>query len=133
MREQILAGLHILITDDEQDLLDLRQAQLSALGHSSTAFTDPREALDVFITDPYKFGLVMTDYEMGKDALNGLDFALGIRKARSNTPIVLVTGTARHLLEGDMTLIDSYLPKPYLRSGLKTAIHEAQVNARLRA
>lgn len=85
-------GLRVLFVDDEPQLVRLALRTLPRIGHTVTGFTDPCEALKVFQDAPLSFDVIMTDLSMPR--MSGLDLAKAVREARTDVPIVMVTGFA---------------------------------------
>ncbi len=55
---------HILLVDDEKDLLDATQKLLSSIGYEASVFSDPVEALHAFEPAPAEFDLLVSDQSM---------------------------------------------------------------------
>ena len=81
---------HILLVDDEPDLLDIGEQTLIGLGYQVTSVLSPIEALDIFQQQPERFDLVITDYAMPRMA--GDRFARQLLDLRKDIPIILCTG-----------------------------------------
>jgi len=81
---------HILLIDDEDQVLELIEKLLIQLGYTITALTNGVEALEEFRRHPDKYDLVLTDLMMPKT--NGIDLAQGILETRPGMPIILFTG-----------------------------------------
>ena len=80
----------ILFVDDEQVVNEVAALLFRKLGYEATCFTDPREALQVFLEEPSRYQLVVTDYAMPH--LTGEELMAAIREVRKDLPILLVTG-----------------------------------------
>lgn len=80
----------ILFIDDEELLVEWGEALLERLGYEVTAFTDSTEAFEVFLSDPSRFDLVITDQTMPH--MTGLRLARELLKIRSGLPVILCTG-----------------------------------------
>ena len=102
----------VLIVDDEQAMVELGTKMLQRLGYQVVAVTDSREALDIFLSKPREFDLVITDYTMPR--LTGTDLARAIRRTRADIPIILCTGFNHKTSESDMAELGvSVIMKPY--------------------
>jgi hypothetical protein len=55
---------HVLLVDDENDLVEIGRLLLERLGYSVATRTSSIEALELFKSDPGKFQLVITDMTM---------------------------------------------------------------------
>ena len=85
-----LAGLRILVVDDEQAMGAMLQELLSLRGATVTTFDRPVAALADFVRDPRAFDLVITDEAMPD--LSGMDMARTMLKMRPALPVILCTG-----------------------------------------
>ena len=81
---------HILLVDDEADIVTGGKKLLERLGYTVTAETDPRKALNHFSADPEQFDLLITDQTMPH--MTGEMLALEVLHIRPAFPIVLCTG-----------------------------------------
>lgn len=80
--------VRILLVDDNENGLKARKAVLEELGYRLTAMTDPAGALELSAKE--NFDLVITDYKMPK--LKGTDVIEGIKKAKPDLPVILLSG-----------------------------------------
>ena len=80
----------ILFVDDEKPLVIYSKEILEYQGYSVEAQTSSIKALDLFLADPDRYNLVITDQTMPD--LTGFDLAARIHKVRPDIPIVLCTG-----------------------------------------
>ncbi len=83
---------HILLVDDEPDIVAAAQIILRQLGYQVTALTDSTEALAAFRAGPEKFDLIFTDLTMPR--LTGVDLAREALALRPEIPILGCTGHA---------------------------------------
>ena len=81
---------HILLVDDEQDLVEIGKEMLQRLGYRVTAIVGSTEALEVFKKDPFRFDLVMTDFNM--PGMSGDQLAGRMLAIRKEVPIIVCTG-----------------------------------------
>ena len=81
---------HILVVDDEEELVDLFKKMLERLGYQVTSRTSSLDAVDVFKAHPGRYHLMITDQTMPN--MTGLDLAKTIHGIRPDMPIVLCTG-----------------------------------------
>jgi CheY-like chemotaxis protein len=88
---------HILFIDDEQDIVELADEMLTALGYRVTATHMSQQALDIFEKAPRDFDLVITDRTMPK--MTGLELAGHMRVLRPEMPIILCSGYGLDLAE----------------------------------
>ena len=81
---------HVLLVDDEKDLVDIGSEMLQRLGYRVTGITGSTDALERFKQAPHTFDMVVTDYNM--PGLTGDQLARQILAIRSDTPIIICTG-----------------------------------------
>lgn len=81
---------HILLIDDEPDVLDMMQNMLTRLGYDVTAKTDASEALEEFKKSPHAFDVIITDQTM--PGITGVALARKFLSIRKDQPIILSTG-----------------------------------------
>lgn len=120
----------ILFVDDEQSLAHLGQRLLSRFGYQVEALTDGRQALQLFLEDPDRFDLVITDQTMPE--LSGTELAKKIFEMRPKLPVILFTGYSEHL---DNSLaqrmgISRFLLKPFMADELSRVVREVLDAAR---
>lgn len=119
------AGERILLVDDDVQMLEFARTVLEQLGYHVSAFSDPRAALDAFMSCPYEFQLLVTDLRM--PSLSGPDLAHAVRRERPTMPVLLITAFLGDLPEGSLTALDIPPPliKPVTRKNLAIAVHAA--------
>jgi PAS domain S-box-containing protein len=113
---------HVLVVEDEEDLLRLLRRQVEELGYRATAHGSSVEALEDFRARPADFDLLITDNTMPK--MTGLTLAREIRRMRPELPILVISGLAEviepeQLASGDF---DKLLGKPHTWDELVGAI-----------
>jgi CheY-like chemotaxis protein len=81
---------HILYIDDDEAMVYLIERLLTRRGYRVSAFTQPREALAALRSDPSRFDLVVTDFNMPD--LSGLDVARVVRELRPELPVAVTSG-----------------------------------------
>ncbi len=87
----------ILFIDDEPALVSMGKECLERLGYEVVTETSSREALTLFIRQPERFDLVITDMTM--PGMTGKRLAEELRRIRPDIPIILCTGFSNHLNE----------------------------------
>jgi len=80
----------ILFVDDEPSLADIGKRMLEELGYKVTSVTDSRKALEIFLSAPDNYDLLITDQVM--PVLTGCELVLEIRKIRGGFPAVICSG-----------------------------------------
>ncbi|MCP4625571.1 MAG: response regulator [bacterium] len=81
---------HILFIDDEKSLVDLGFQILKRLGYAVTTRTSSVEALELFMAQPDKFELIITDMTMPN--MTGDELAARLMQIRADIPVILCTG-----------------------------------------
>lgn len=80
---------HIVIVDDEVDLLMVYKRALEMSGLVVSAFEDPLNALDEFKANSSKYDLVMTDIRMPN--IDGYKLTNLIKKINPSVKVIFVT------------------------------------------
>ena len=79
------SDLHILLVDDEEDLLDIIQVELEELEYKVTTCLDSQSAMGIIEKD--KIDLVLSDVNM--PAMDGLKLLKTIKDKNPDLPVVL--------------------------------------------
>ncbi|HSX80822.1 MAG TPA: PAS domain S-box protein, partial [Candidatus Saccharimonadia bacterium] len=118
----------ILFIDDEQALVSIGKEFLEGLGYNVVTETSSREALALFIRQPDRFDLVITDMTM--PGMTGERLAKELRRIRPDIPIILCSGFIHHLNEEEAKAIGicAFLMKPFvlqeLAETVRTVMHK---------
>ena len=112
----------ILIVEDESHIASILHRALQEIGYETYVALDGRMGVEMF--DRIHPQLVITDLVMPE--MNGNELCCHIRKAKSNTPILMVTaiGGTDDIVQGLDAGADDYLVKPF---------HLPELLARVRA
>ncbi len=113
-------SLRVLAVEDEPEVRDVLRAMLRHAGHGVVTAASGREALELF--DREAPDVVVTD--LGMPDMTGLVLA-GELKQRRPVPIILLTGWAEELNEGNASAVDVVLAKPFTRDRLLEALARA--------
>jgi len=106
-----LSGKKILIVDDEEDLCEILQYNLTNSGFIAEAVHSAEESLKKPL---YEYDLFLLDVMMG--GISGFKLAEKLRKEyKINTPIIFLTAknTENDLLTGFSLGADDYISKPF--------------------
>ena len=106
-----LKGKHVLIVDDEEDLCEILQYNLSNEGYVTEIAHSAEEALKRPLTDT---DLILLDVMMGQ--MSGFKFADKLRKEmKIDVPIIFLTAkdTENDILTGFSLGADDYISKPF--------------------
>lgn len=101
----------LLVVDDDDEIRELLEFDLSHSGYSVDAACDGMEGLNKAVTNAYD--LVLLDVMMPK--MNGYDVCANLRKAKPDIPVLLLTakGTIADKTQGFDCGADDYLVKPF--------------------
>jgi CheY-like chemotaxis protein len=112
----------ILVVDDEPDVVIVGKETLETLGYVVTATTNPAEALELLLTRPREFDLLLTDMTMPK--MTGDTLAREVLSSLPGFPIILCTGFSAEITEkrAKSLGIKGFLMKPILRSEIAKLI-----------
>nr|WP_320192503.1 ATP-binding protein [uncultured Desulfobacter sp.] len=81
---------HILLVDDEEQIVEMGKNFLQRLGYETTACTSSSKALEVLKTNPNTFDLMITDLTMPE--LTGEELARELKKINPDIPVIICTG-----------------------------------------
>jgi signal transduction histidine kinase/CheY-like chemotaxis protein len=120
---QITGGTeHILVVDDEENIVKIMHKMLGQLGYTVTPRTSSVEALEAFRNRPHSFDLIITDQTMPN--MTGVELAQEMTRIRQDIPIILCTGFSETVTENkarDMC-IQAYIMKPVLLKDIAETI-----------
>lgn len=116
-KEKIMAK--ILCVDDEPHVVTLKCQILEGAGHTVTASTSARDAIEKLQKNSYD--AVVTDWRLG-DA-NGRA-VVQAAKGHSSMPVVVVSGYVAEAFQAAEPLADLYLEKPVNPEELVTIVNE---------
>ncbi len=115
---------HILLVDDEQQIVHSQKQALERLGYTVTARTSSIEAMEAFRAHPDRYRAVVTDMTMPN--LTGDLMAKEMKSIRPDIPIIICTGYSEKLSESRVRMsgIDLFLMKPVGRMDLANALRQ---------
>ncbi|MBN1566540.1 MAG: response regulator [Acidobacteria bacterium] len=115
----------ILLIDDEEAIVNLGRRSLEKLGYSVTGETHSTRALELFMSDPHRFDLVITDQTMPH--YTGISLAQEFRKLRPELPIIISSGYSDQITTEKAARMGfkAFLSKPYSMSELAKAIRQS--------
>ena len=101
----------LLVVDDDDEIRELLEFDLSHSGYSVDTACDGMDGLNKAVTNAYD--LVLLDVMMPK--MNGFDVCANLRKAKPDIPVLLLTakGTIADKTQGFDCGADDYLVKPF--------------------
>ncbi len=103
---------HIMLVDDDDDVLHIQQQLIEHLGYRVTVFSDSQLALQSFSQNPNDYDLVVTDMNMPK--MSGLVLSKQLLHINAHIPIILCTGFSESINEATAKSagIKKYILKP---------------------
>ena len=101
----------LLIADDDNEIRELLEFDLSHSGYITDTAKDGEEALKKALSNNYD--LVLLDVMMPK--MNGFDVCQNLRKSKPDVPILMLTakGTITDKTQGFNSGADDYIVKPF--------------------
>ena len=117
-------GEHILLVDDEDEILTLEKEVLEKLSYQISCHSSSVDALEAFRTAPDKFDLVITDMAMPN--LSGDKLSEQLIKIRPDIPILLCTGFGEIMSPKEFGAIGikGFLLKPVVMKDFAQKIRE---------
>lgn len=117
---------HVVLVDDEVDLLMVYKRALEMSGLVVSAFEDPLYALDEFKANYSKYDLIITDIRMPN--MDGYMLTNQIKKINPNVKVIFVT--AQQISKSDIVAnldkevsIDEFIIKPVSLDVLNKIVH----------
>jgi len=116
---------HILLIDDEIDLLHTVKLLLEHIGYKVSAFDNPVEAFCEFEKNPDQFDIVIADLAMPE--MNGKQLTRQVKKIRNDLPVLISSGNKSEISEFEIEEmgISGFLMKPFLKKELSESIRQA--------
>ncbi len=114
----------ILVVDDEPLLVKVNQKRLADRGYQVTGVTDSREALEIFLSHPDDFDILITDQTM--PGLTGAELTQAMLKINPSLPVIMCTGHS-DIVSKEKALemgIKKYVFKPVHGDELLDAVQE---------
>jgi len=102
---------HILIVDDDNDILELLEYNLSAAGYDVLGFLNTKHVRRVLIEE--KIDLIIMDRNLPD--IEGSYYVEMLRSKNINTPVIFLSAknSTEEIKEGFLKGGDDYLPKPF--------------------
>lgn len=127
-KEGSLAGLRIMVIDDEMSMAAMMHEFLSIHDAQSFSFNSPLAALSAFEKAPDNFDIVVTDETM--PGLSGMHLAARMLKLKPGLPIILCTGYSEHATAelAAKAGLAGFFSKPLQMNALLKKIQEIRLN-----
>jgi PAS domain S-box-containing protein len=112
----------ILFVDDEEMLVEMARGMLESLGYHVTVAANGSEAWNLFLEDPSRFDLVITDQTMPD--VTGVTLAQKMLRVRKEMPIILCTGYSEMVSakKAKDVGVGAFVVKPMVRKELAETI-----------
>ena len=114
---------HVLVVDDDPDLLKLLALRLSAAGYAAqTAESGERALAAIAVSRP---DVVVTDLRMG--GMDGLALFEAIQRTAPTLPVIILTahGTIPDAVDATRRGVFGFLPKPFEARELLAQVEQA--------
>jgi CheY-like chemotaxis protein len=123
---EIAHSNRVLIVDDDDIFREFIDQALTYLKFDVESVDNGQDALELFINEG--FGLVLTDIQM--PGMDGWELATKIKTASPNTPVILMTGMQKDLVEKKMRdgHADSVLYKPFKLNDVQVVVNDYLMN-----
>jgi PAS domain S-box-containing protein len=120
-----LGSEHVLLVDDEKDIVEIGDQMLRRLGYRVTATIGSAAALEAYKMDPFRYDIVVTDYNMPE--MTGDQMAKQMIAIRRQLPIIVCTGFTEVFDKEQARAIGirKILMKPVTMEALAHAVREA--------
>ena len=105
-----------MFVDDEKEITYMGKRMLESLGYSVDIKTDSQEALKVFVEDPGKYDLLVTDQAMPH--LIGTELIAKVKEIRPDLKSIIITGYQESIPANAMEQygIEDIISKPLILS-----------------
>ncbi|MFZ1984782.1 MAG: PAS domain S-box protein [Desulfatitalea sp.] len=115
---------HLLLVDDELQIVQMQRQTLERLGYTVSFRTSSLDALELLRNNPQRFQAVITDMTMPN--LTGDSLARQIKAIRPDIPIILSTGYSERIRNNAIQpeCVDRVLMKPVGKADLAQALRE---------
>jgi PAS domain S-box-containing protein len=127
LKEKISGNLkgkeRILLVDDDEALISAGKVILRDLGYSVTGTTNSMKALKLFIMNPERYDLVITDLIMPR--LTGTELAQKITHIRPDIPVIVWTASGDHGISQEVQAsigIKDIILKPITQHNVATVV-----------
>lgn len=123
----------ILIVDDEMAIAKMYGSTLERKGYTVTICTNSQAALALFLSEPQRFDLVLTDMTMPN--LTGDLLATEMRSVRPDIPIILCTGYHKEMTQEEALQrgFDAFEMKPLTKTMLLNTVRKVLDDANRKA
>ncbi len=115
---------HILIVDDETEVLNITKLRLERLGYNTTTTCSSNKALELYRDDPQAYDLVISDQTMPD--LTGDKLARQLKKIRPDVSVIICSGYSLTLDQNSAKAIGikAFIQKPTTTKELAMTIRK---------
>ena len=122
-------GEHVLVVDDEPEIVRMLTRMLESRGYRVTAFTSSEQALAEFRRSPSTFHAIISDHTMPR--ITGLALARAAREIRPDLPVIITTGYGDKVTaERPARDVTEFAAKPFDAATLTAMLRRALDTAR---
>ena len=113
---------HIVIVDDEEDILSPLKQMLTSESHQVDAFSSGRQALDYFQTKTADLAI----FDIKMPQMDGFEATNQLRKMGLKIPIIAFSANAfqENIDHCRQVGMDDYIIKPFEKNNFLTKIHQ---------
>ncbi len=117
------ANEHLLVVDDEEEIVRMLHHLLTLFGYRVTSMTDSSEALAWFTANHHTVDLVITDMTMPK--LTGLSLSKKMLQLAPDIPVILCSGYSEEINEEQVKKqgLSAFINKPIDQKILAHTVH----------
>lgn len=115
---------HILVVDDELEILDTIRIVLEDANYKVTICNNPIEALSMVKNSPDLYNLLISDLTMPE--MNGEELVSKINNVNINLPVIIISGYSQEDINeiNNRLVIRKFLSKPVTIDKLLSSIEE---------
>jgi two-component system, cell cycle sensor histidine kinase and response regulator CckA len=115
---------NVLLVEDEKDILEILEQMLTHLGYTVVSTTSGAEALEIFMSSPNRFDMMITDQTM--PGMTGLRLAEEVNRVRPELPLLLCSGFGEIIDNEELRKVGarSLLVKPFNASQIALKVRE---------
>jgi two-component system response regulator FixJ len=118
-----IGGGRVLVIEDDEGMREAIESLLNAAGHATTCYTSAEALIAAGTPDDAR--CIVSDIRL--PAMSGLDLIDELRARGARLPVILITAHDSSAMRSEAGLrgAAAYLPKPFERRALLTAIENA--------
>jgi CheY-like chemotaxis protein/two-component sensor histidine kinase len=102
---------HVLVVDDDEDVLNFIKDILESRGYQVLAFHDPLGALDMFKSLSNEIELIIIDIVM--PVMNGKELIRNLKTIKPDIKVIAISGYSDEPVNKENMMIDAFVKKPF--------------------